>query len=207
MPSWARCTITWGLTLDITVVVQHRMTLIMAWVETPIFFPFKIHTTEGQMCPQGRRASHGRTQPPLGAWRGISPGWDINLACSGCLGQIIGKAGPIWSLTSISSRIVDHVVFWRKFAAFPNIYRPCLARDSATFIRFGLCNIIREGYIRKKVKLTLRKPIDADPVSIWPEFLTSETITILASWPWKMSTVPRRIYQILSTCTSPSVLT
>jgi len=40
-----------------------------------------------------------------------------------------------------------------------------------------------------------RKPIEPSrPSSNEPEFLTKEIITIFASWPWKVSTVPIRIY-------------
>lgn len=41
---------------------------------------------------------------------------------------------------------------------------------------------------------TLRKPIEAWPSSNEPEFLTREIMTIFASCPWKVSTVPIRIY-------------
>jgi len=40
-----------------------------------------------------------------------------------------------------------------------------------------------------------KKPIEPSrPSSNEPEFLTKEIITIFASWPWKVSTVPIRIY-------------
>ena len=52
---------------------------------------------------------------------------------------------------------MDHVEFWRKLVAFPNIYRPCLARDSATFIRFGLCNIRQRGLDKKESEIDLQE--------------------------------------------------
>ena len=81
---------------------------------------------------------HGKTQPPAGAYSGSSPGLEINWTWSGWRGQMIGNAGLIWSLLSISSRIVDHVGFFRRFEAFPRTNSPCFALDNATLIRFGL---------------------------------------------------------------------
>ena len=122
------------------------------------------------------RWSQRARQPPSGASNGSWPGESMSRVTSGCRGHTMGSAGPTWPLVSISSSIDAHVALCRRFAAFPRIYWPCFALDKATLTRL----------------MTLRKPIGESPAKS-PEFLTRETMTILASSPWNVSTVPSRI--------------
>ena len=54
----------------------------------------------------------------------------------------MGSPAPIWLFASISSIIVDQVSFLRRFDALPRIYKPCFARESATLMRFLLCELV-----------------------------------------------------------------
>ena len=119
---------------------------------------------------------------PKGAIFGNRPGSETTSPLSGCRGQTIGKPKPICPSFSISSRMVDQVGFFRRLEAFPMIYRPCLARERATLIRFS--DWVGRQQVDKRYPsmiITFRNPIDALSVSKSPEFLTSETITIFAS--------------------------